>query len=334
MKARLAFLPLILRTPVPAVRFAIPGPTEVEARYGAKLASPAQAFPPPDAARAIKASRRIHGRAGTEYWLRFASGDPAVGDTAWAHVFEPVGVPDPPSVVDAHGLGVELEMLEGVSDGATELARQGVRLVRHEAPWHNRRRLRGTYGGEPFLAAPPLSGLDFFAAELSELAALVAWCRRTSAGRVAIAGLSLGALATQLLAARCRRWPADCRPDAVFLATTTEDVSGLSFESSIARLVRLPQALAAAGWRASDFDRWRPLTDPEGDPALAPEDIVMVLGAADDVTPYERGRSLARRWRVPEENLFVRDLGHFSAALDLMRDPAPMRRLIERLRRA
>jgi hypothetical protein len=206
-------------------------------------------------------------------------------------------------------------------------------VVRIEAPWHNRRRKHGFYGGEPFLAAPPLSGLDLFSAEVREIAALVAWCRRTSRGRVGVGGTSLGALASQLAATHSRHWPAACRPDVVFLGTTTDDVGGLSFESSLARLVGVPDLLAASGWTAAAFDRWRPLTDPLADPPLPPEDIIMVLGQADDVTPFERGRAMAARWRIPERNLFVRNLGHFSTALDLLRDPAPAHRLAERLLR-
>jgi hypothetical protein len=40
---------------------------------------------------------------------------------------------------------------------------------------------------------------------------------------------------------------------------------------------------------------------------------------------------MARAWRLPEENLFLREAGHFSAALDLNRDPAPLRKVTQRL---
>src|SRR5262249_62292167 len=66
---------------------------------------------------------------------------------------------------------------------------------------------------------------------------------------------------------------------------------------------------------------------------IEPRDVIMVLGTADDVTPFHRGAALAKRWHIPPENLFLRPMGHFSAALDLIRDPAPLRRLAERLRR-
>jgi hypothetical protein len=37
--------------------------------------------------------------------------------------------------------------------------------------------------------------------------------------------------------------------------------------------------------------------------------------------------ALVSRWKVPEDNVFVRPQGHFSASLGLMRDDTPLRRL-------
>lgn len=334
MKGRLLFLPLRMRAALPAVRFEFPTAELVEQRHGRRLRDLGNAFQPPDPMPRIAVTRRVATPLGHEYWLRFPSGDPAVGETAWAHVYEPEGVSDAPTLVHGHGLAVEIESLDRVSDGTDDIVGAGVRLVRLEAPWHNRRRLPGRYGGEPFLASPPLSALDLFAAEVREMAMLVAWSRQTSRGRVAVGGTSLGALASQLVITHCHRWPSAYRPDIAFLATTTEDVGALSFDSSIARLVDLPAAMAAAGWTREQFDRWRPLTDPVGEPSLAKDDIIMVLGRTDDVTPFERGMALAKRWQVPKANLFLRPAGHFSAAIDLIRDQGPMRRLVERLRAA
>jgi hypothetical protein len=331
MRTRLAFLPLRLRGGLPAARFMIPDRAAVEDRHGARLAEIPAAYLPPEPLPAVQESRRVAGPRGIEYWLRFPSGDPAVGETAWAHVFEPEDIKDPPSLVYAHGLAVEAESFDGVVEDSPDIVKEGVRLVRIEAPWHNRRRAPGRYGGEPFMAAPPLAPLDLFAAEVRELAVLIAWCRQNSGARVAVGGTSLGALASQLVASHCRFWPAACRPDVLFLATTTDDVGSLSFDSSIARLIGVPAAIAAAGWTRAMFDRWRPLADPVGDPPLAHEDIIMILGRTDDVTPFSRGLALARRWHIPEQNLFLRPAGHFSAALDLVRDQAPLHRLAERL---
>ena len=330
MRGRLAFLPLRFRAVVPPVRFAIPKAAEVEARHAARLADIAGSYQPPNPLPPMTQSRRMNGVQAVEYWLRFPSGDPAVGDTAWAHVFEPRGVVDPPTLIDAHGLAVEIESLDGFDDGVGDLVRLGVRVIRLEAPWHNRRRPHGWYGGEPFLSSPPLSALDLFSAEVRELAMLVAWCRTNSRGRVAVGGTSLGALASQLVASHCRNWPAAYRPDAIFLATTTEDVGGLSFDSSIAKLVGVPDRLRRAGWTPADFDRWRPLTDPLEAPPLDPQDIIMVLGTADDVTPFQRGAALAKRWQIPPESLFLCPLGHFTSAINLIRDPLPLQRLAAR----
>src|SRR3546814_9329799 len=88
----------------------------------------------------IERSRALTSIHGVEYWLRFPSPHKPMGDTVWAHVYEPQGVENPPSLVYGHGLGVEIEMLEGASEESLNLLREGVSIVRIEAPWHNRRR--------------------------------------------------------------------------------------------------------------------------------------------------------------------------------------------------
>lgn len=80
------------------------------------------------------------------------------------------------------------------------LVKAGVRVIRPEGPWHGRRRLSGTYGGEPVLARGPGGLLDYFHAHVIELGRLVAWARATRGGPVAIGGVSLGALTAQLAA--------------------------------------------------------------------------------------------------------------------------------------
>jgi hypothetical protein len=54
-----------------------------------------------------------------------------------------------------------------------------------------------------------------------------------------------------------------------------------------------------------------------------------VLGKRDRITPFASGERLVERWRVPEENRFIWDRGHFSVPLTLMRNDAPFRRLKE-----
>jgi hypothetical protein len=151
--------------------------------------------------------------------------------------------------------------MEGAVEGSNDIISQGVRFIRLEAPWHSRRRLTGSYGGEPFLATPPLGALDLFSSEVREMAALIAWCRGNSSGRVAVGGTSLGALASQLVVTHCRHWPKVYRPDVAFLATTTQDVGSLSFDSSLAQLCKC-RGDRRRRLDAEMFDRWRPLTIP------------------------------------------------------------------------
>ncbi len=334
MMGRSALVNLPMLGAVPRIRYAIPARELVEARFGALADWPERAYEMSVPAPEIECSRSLASVHGVEYWLRFPSPHQAMGDTVWAHVYEPHGVENPPSLVYGHGLGVEMEMLDGASEETLNLLREGVRVVRIEAPWHNHRRRIGRYGGEPFLATQPLGGLDLFGALVREMGVLVAWCREQGSRRVAVGGTSLGALASQLVASHAHCWPAEMRPDALMLLTTSDDVGGLAFHSSLARATGLDGALAAAGWTVDDIDRWRVLTDPLPAQPLPPEDIVILLGRVDDVTPFPQGLALAERWKVPPENLFLRRQGHFSAAVGMVRDPAPLKRLAARLRGA
>ncbi|MBX6322382.1 MAG: hypothetical protein IRY94_11190, partial [Rhodospirillaceae bacterium] len=336
-RSRGAFARLVLRQRVAGIRFAIPDRAAVSARYPglADGTATAESFLAlPERLPAVEASRALVGPRGREYWLRFASPNPQVPGLAWAHVFEPTEV-DPAALatlIDVHGVAVESDSARGWDDLAL-LARHGVRVVRLSAPWHNRRRLPGRFGGEPFFAAQPAAGLDMFRSLTLELAVLVGWARARGGRRVAIAGTSMGALAAQLAASHAVHWPPALRPDALCLVTTSRGLAGLCFDSALARAVGLPRALHAAGWMRADIARWGHLLEPLPAVAVAPRDIVMLLGRRDTVTPFPGGLALARAWGVPPENLFCRDQGHFSAAVGLLRDPAPYRLVLERLLR-
>ena len=56
-----------------------------------------------------------------------------------------------------------------------------------------------------------------------------------------------------------------------------------------------------------------------------------MLGRRDTVTPFADGQAMAQRWQVAPANLFLQRGGHFTVPLGLLRDPAPLRRLAERL---
>jgi hypothetical protein len=61
--------------------------------------------------------------------------------------------------------------------------------------------------------------------------------------------------------------------------------------------------------------------------AVCPDQIVTVLGKRNRITPYGSGAGLLDRWRVPPENRFILDRGHFSVPVMLLRDHAPFRRM-------
>jgi len=304
MASRAKFGFLLGRCPVPAVRYDVPDPEAMAARYGALLDDPGAAYAAPEAP-VIDESRRVPVDGGHEYWIRFAAPSDVMADTVHARVFEPDGPADPPTLIFCHGLGVEAEQWRGFHDELVPLRRRGVRLLRFEAPWHGRRTPPGSYGGERFLAGAPASTLELLSAQVREAAVAIAWCRRSSAGPVALGGVSLGALVAQMAGVRARDWPAAMRPD----------------------------ALSAAGWTVEAMARWRAVIDPVGEPVVAPENIVAVLGTADTVTPFALGRALFARWGVPERNLFIRRQGHFSAAIGQLRDWRHLDRLAEVLGR-
>jgi hypothetical protein len=333
MMARSSFALVRLGAAFPPVRWDIPGVPWAMERAQSLLADPARAYALPDPPPRIVRSRPLAGEDHTDSWLRFPSPSKAMNDEAWARVREPLGVADPPTLIYLHGLGVEFESLDGVADEMDAVVAMGVRLVRLEAPWHNRRRRAGFYGGEPFLSGQPLAGVELFLAVVRELGLLIEWARTQGTAPVAVGGTSMGALASQLVATRASDWRPTARPDAVILVTTSDDLGGLAYHSSLARATGLPQALEKAGWTPELLASFRPLVDPVGQPAIDPADIVMVLGMRDDVTPYARGAAMAERWGVPADNLFRRDQGHFSVPVGLMSDPEPLTRLVARLRK-
>ncbi len=58
----------------------------------------------------------------------------------------------------------------------------------------------------------------------------------------------------------------------------------------------------------------------------------MLLGRRDVVAPFEGGRALAERGRIPPENLFLQRRGHFSVSVSLGVETAPVDRPLDRLR--
>lgn len=325
MASRGLLTPLLARDSVPAIRWGIPGEAALFKELAPALADPGAFYRPQELLPDIERSHRVPGPEGMEYWLRFPSKG---GDTAWAKVYEPERPPARmPTLVLCHGLCVETEMWGTTAGIPHALIRAGMRVVAPAAPWHSRRMLPGRYGGEPLIGTAPRGGPDLFHAALGDIAALIGWARGEGSVLVAVGGTSLGALTTQLVATHARAWPGALQPDFLLLVTTSGSLRQVAVDSELGEVFGLGDALEAAGWSDELLNRLSPLTDPLGDPVMAPERIVMVLGREDSVTAFDEGRELAERWKVPAENLFIRDQGHFSAAVGVVHDDAPVRRL-------
>jgi hypothetical protein len=325
MTMRRAFLPM--RKTVPIINWNIAGPADVQRAHGLRLQVENISYPAPPPV-VVEQSRSIAGPKGQEFWLRMPSPVRSTDDMAWAHVFMPVERPVRGVVVSLHGVLMEPEMWP-LADLSGALVERGFCVIRPEAPWHGRRRLCNFFGGEPVFARGILGFIELFEAWVMETALWIRWGRDAVNSRVALGGVSLGALTAQIVASVCHRWPAEMRPDSALLITTTGELVEGALKGSLALHLDIEKRLLAAGWTPLELDRWRPLMEPDDVPALEPDRIVMVLGDADTVTPFEGGLALARRWSVPAENLFIGHQGHFSSALGLYRNTVPVDRAAE-----
>jgi hypothetical protein len=329
MAARLLLTPWIQR--FPAVRWQIPDRAAVEERHAHRLNGPDTVFPAPRAPK-IEVSRKVRSTLGREYWLRFRAPSPHLNEDVLAHVYEPEHVTNPPTLIALHGIALEPEMMKQISEPDHDLVGDGFRVIRTCAPGHARRTPAGFYGGETVMARGPLGFIELFEAWVGEIAIFAGWARRASQAPVAVAGLSLGALTSQLVATAAADWPEDMRPDAFCLTATSGDVVETVLQGSVARALGAERVLGAHGWAPADIEDWRPLLEPRGRPAVAAERIVMKLGSADTLTPYRGGAALAKSWKIPPQNLFVRPQGHFTLSLDAYNDKTPLRRLAEIVR--
>ena len=112
------------------------------------------------------------------------------------------------------------------------------------------------------------------------------------------------------------------------LVTTTADMNAVAFNSGMGEMLGYSKEIQHFGWTSEKLKRWLPLLQPGEKPAIKPaikpEQIVMLLGSGDRITPFEGGVALSKMWGVTDENLFIRNQGHFSGALGLSYDPAPL----------
>lgn len=330
MAGRAHLVPLRAMNRLPAVRWEIASHAEVEAAHGDRLASPERAFCLPERLPQVHESRSVRTAQGAEFWLRFPSPVQPTGDVAWAHVFEPPSLEQPPTLIFLHGIGVEPEFTPFPADAITRLVERGVRVVVLEGLWHGRRRPSGSFGGERVLARAPLGFLDYFHTAALEAAVLVGWARARSRS-VGVGGYSLGSMATGLIAEVAAAWPPEARPDAALLIAHGADPPRVALEGSLMRRIGFDAALARGGWDLPRFEQWRALVGPTGEPAVDPRRIVAVLGEADELTRCGPALDQMRRWRVPESNVFLCRRGHYTIAPALAFDRAPLARFVDLL---
>ncbi len=329
MIARRSFLPWLRR--LPAVRWEIAGADEVWAWRGAEVKGERPAYPAPPYPD-VTASTAVATERTRQYWLRYRS--PVLADQAWAHVYEPASADPSTTMIFLHGIAVDGDMWPEPGDTFGKLLERNIRVIRPTGPWHGRRMIDGYYGGEPIIGRGLEGLLGAFQAWLAEVAVLVRWARENGSQTVVLSGVSLGSLTAQLAATASRGWPGDMRPDILFLVATSGSLIKVALEGSLALALDVPRRLAAAGWTTESIGPWLTLLEPHGPAAIDPGRIVMVLGEADTLTPYAGGSALARRWEVPECNVFTRRQGHFSVALGLLCDPQPIDRLLAIIRDA
>ncbi|MCP4330102.1 MAG: hypothetical protein GY791_16880 [Alphaproteobacteria bacterium] len=321
------FIPLRLAARVPPVRWDIPAPSEVAAIYDELVVDPARAFAPPAEMPEVTESHAVaRSDGGRSYWLRFRSPSARMNDRVVARVYEPPDADTAPTVIFGHGICVEFDHWRGVVDEVEAMVAMGIRVVRPEAPWHGRRVPPGRYGGERFIATAPLGALDHFTAAAREWSVLIDRFRRATNAPIGIGGSSLGAMTAQVIADRSRSWPRRLQPDAMLLITHCGRIEDAVVRGSLAKAWGIAEATEAKGWSTDEMRRYMPLLDIQGKPAMAPENIVTVLGNRDDVTPFDSARVLIEDWGIPAENRFISRRGHFSVPLAMMRDHHPLKR--------
>jgi hypothetical protein len=170
--------------------------------------------------------------------------------------------------------------------------------------------------------------LALLQAQVQETATLVAWCRGTFGGPVAVGGVSMSSFASQLVVSHCGAWAEAARPDAVLLVVHHGQPGELLWSSRLATGLGADRALARAGWTAERLAPFSRAIAPTGQPAIDPGRIVSLLGRADAVTPFAGGRGLCDAWRLPDANRFVLPGGHFSAPIAALRHRRPFERFV------
>ncbi len=311
---------------IPAVGFNVPTPNTVFSKYAAALTNPHLLYGAPHELPEPQISHALPGPAGKEYWIRFTTPSSFLRDTVYARVYEPNHTsPDTlPTLIYASGLGMaydhNLYWPEEEYLGRS-LAKQGYRVVLVESPWHGRRTPMGSYSGERFLAEVPVSFIEFYSAQIREIAILIGWARGLGAPRVTVGGLSLGGIVAQQVASWCGTWPKTLRPDTIVMVANCGQATRGLLDSAIGIELSVDKAVHRAGWDEKHLQGLHPLLDPKPKPGLDPNCIFAILGEYDRTTPYPFAAQLLDDWEVPQANRLIWKTGHFGVLVRMIRRP-------------
>ena len=326
------FYPLLFPRRPPPARWRIDRPDLVARELGSMLVDPARLYVAPIDVGTIAVSHPFVKDGLREYWLRAPTpaarlrGRPG-SEVFYARVVEPADGSPTDTLIFGSGLCLEFELLSVARDPGARLAAMGWRVIEPVSPYHGLRAMPGYYGGEPFFAAGPTSSIDLIAGQAIESALLIAWSRLRFGGKVALAGISMTSFVAQQAASYCHLWPAEARPDAAMLISHSGRIEDVTFGGALSVMLGLDRALADAGWSREALVRLSRTIDPAAAPALPPSHIVSVLGETDRWVPYGDGLEVARRWNLPEANIFSYRLGHLGMPVQLTRDARPFVRL-------
>lgn len=302
---------------VPAARMQISTPASA-----AEMLKSIDAFDGNVAMPDVAVSQPLPTPAGVDYWLRFPSPSPRLGDMVTARVHEPRGAVNPPTLIFGHGVCVDFDHWMGLIDESVSLVQQGFRVIRPEAPRHGRRTPRGHFAGERTISTFPVGIVESMRAAISEWGVLARWARANSSGPLAFGGSSLGAMTAQLAAEVAK-------PDALFLVTHTADMTSVVLDGALSNLWVRPADVAALGWTPELARSYLSRLDAPKTCPVAPDRVVSIIGKRDKVLPYESGRDQLTRWGVPEANIFAWDRGHFTVPATLLRTREPLLRLVQ-----
>mgnify|MGYP001572504082 CR=1 FL=1 len=326
------FYPLLFPRRPPSARWRLDRPEQVEREFGPMLEDPAGLYVAPIDVSDIALSRPFVKNGVREYWLRAPT--PATrlrsrpgSEVLYARVVEPVDGSPTDTLIFGGSLCLEFELLSVARDPGARLAAMGWRVIEPISPYHGLRAMPGYYGGEPFFAAGPTSSIDLISGQAVESALLIAWSRGRFGGKVALAGISMTSFVAQQAVSYCHLWPAEARPDAAMLISHSGHIEDVTFGGALSVMLGLDRALADAGWSREALVRLSRTIDPAETPALPPSHIVSVLGETDRWVPYDDGREVVRRWKLPDANTFSYPLGHLGMPVQLTRDAQPFVRL-------